>query len=69
MKSDRKYPRCSRCGGLLYLDYDGYEHYLTCFECAHSFDLDNKPMRVTQRELEQQRGIKLIRVGTFAQIR
>ena len=45
-KSERRYPKCPRCGGLFHLDYDEYEMYLTCIMCARQFELDLNPRRV-----------------------
>ncbi len=53
------YPRCPRCGGLLYVNYDGYEKYLTCFGCAREFTFDMKPKRITPKEFKKHIGLKL----------
>ena len=37
--------RCLRCGGLLYLDEDKYERYLTCIMCAREFERNPKKLR------------------------
>ena len=37
-----KWERCPRCGGLLYLDEDKYERYLTCIMCAREFERSPK---------------------------
>ena len=57
------YPRCPHCGGVLYVDCDGYEEYYTCFGCARSFDFAGKPTRMTGTELLKTKGIKLIESG------
>ena len=44
-KLKQKYPDCPRCGGLLSLDIDGYEDFLTCIMCARQFELDLNPKK------------------------
>jgi len=58
MKSERKYYKCPRCHGLLFLDYDGYESYFTCIDCGRSFNLKGEPTRMTSKELKTIVGIK-----------
>jgi len=40
-----KWERCPRCGGILYLDEDKYERYLTCIMCAREFERNPKKLR------------------------
>ena len=45
--------RCPRCGGLLYLDEDKYERYLTCIMCAREFERSPKKLKKVFKVLKE----------------
>lgn len=53
-------PKCPNCGGILYLDNDGYEEYFTCVGCAREWNKDLSARRITVKEFETRFGIKLV---------
>ncbi len=48
------FPKCPHCGGVLFLDNDGY----TCLGCAREFDFNMMPRRMSPDELYNRFGIK-----------
>ena len=48
---------CPRCKGILYWDDDSYEKYLTCLACAHEWNRDLTPRRLTPDEFYKRYGI------------
>ena len=50
---------CPHCGGLLSLDYDGYEQYLVCMMCGREYDANGETRRFTPKEYFNKFGIKL----------
>ena len=56
-------PSCPNCHGLLYVNDDGYEKYLTCFGCAREYNKDLTPRRMTIKELKSRHGIKFTEQG------
>ena len=69
LKSEIRYPKCPHCGGLLYVDIDGCEKYLTCLMCARKFDFDMEPKIMTPRMLDSRYGIKLTHAEECASMR
>ena len=43
--------KCSRCGGILDKEDDGYCHYLTCVMCNRRFDFLGNPYRLPPLKL------------------
>ena len=68
-KSERKYHNCPRCGGVLYIDNDGYEDFFNCMDCSREFDLDMIPRRMSTIELKTRKGIKLTSAENHARLR
>ncbi len=57
--------KCPHCGGMLFMEWDGYVYYYLCIVCSRQWELNGKPRRVTPRELEEQEGIALDKGSSF----
>ena len=51
------YPKCHRCGGVLYSNSDGYADYYTCSACSREFNMDMSSRRMTTDEFKKRLGI------------
>ena len=56
-------PSCPNCQGLLYVNDDGYEKYLTCLGCSREYNEDLTSKRMTPYQLESRYGIKFSEQG------
>ncbi len=50
---------CPHCGGIPYLDNDGYENLIVCSACAREYNPQMIPLRMQPQQFSSFYGLKL----------